>query len=161
MWSRKSTELWLKMPGLWFLPHCWLEVTTKRWSPQANSSVPDLQSVKWEGHCSPLCSIWIYLWKVTCESKEDCLLLTCTLYGESRNSYDPYSFIKYNICSGPLYQINSCYLLNFFKSHAVFHFLDLSSYGLKTINRCQKDDNLGRVFWSTTFTVLISVCILP
>lgn len=51
--------------------------------------------------------------------------------------------------------------LYFFKSHAVFRFLDLSSYGLKTINRCQKDDNLGRVFWSTTFTVLISVCILP
>lgn len=31
---------------------------------------------------------------------------------------------------------------------------------MKTVNRCQKDGYLGRVFWSTAFTVIISVCIL-
>lgn len=113
-------------------------------------SLPLLLSVRWGGHCS-LRSIWIYLWKVACKSKQFSSTLSCSLYGKSRNPH------VHNHSSDILFKVHCTRLqLAFTKicifSNAVFHFLNQIARDLKTINRCQKDGNLG------CFSQLLLLC---
>lgn len=92
-------------------------------------------SVQWGGYHS-WCSIWVNLRKVACKSKQWSSMLSCSLYGEPRNSRDAVIHQTYLLRStAPGYIFLLLWFVFFQMEFSIF--FNQMARDLKTINRNQ------------------------